>query len=194
MLKLKFMKRQPCILRRRLRQKDVPKMITYLVGFMGTGKTAVGREVAKKLNQQFLDLDSLIEEKEKRQISQIFSQDGEAYFRNAEKQALKEISTRRNLVASCGGGIVLDKENIQIMKKTGVLICLSSRVEVILARTRGYRYRPLLNVDNPEKRIEELLKIRAPFYAQADYTIDTSNLAISSVVSKVLEYVRAKNH
>lgn len=165
----------------------------YLVGFMATGKTAVGKEVARQLNQQFLDLDSLIEEKQKKKISQIFTEDGETYFRSLEKQALREISVGRDLVVSCGGGIVLDKENIQIMKQTGIMICLSARPEVILVRTRSYRHRPLLNVDNPQNKIEELLKIRAPFYAQADYTIDTSDLTVSSVVNKVLEYVRAKN-
>jgi shikimate kinase len=165
----------------------------YLVGFMGTGKTAVGKEVAKQLNQQFVDLDSQIEQRQNRKISQIFAQDGETYFRSLEKQALKEIAAERNLVVSCGGGIVLDKENIQIMKNTGQMICLFSRPEVILARTQSYKHRPLLDVDNPAERIEELLKVRAPFYAQADYTIDTSDLTVSVVVNKVLEYVRAKN-
>lgn len=165
----------------------------YIVGFMGTGKTVVGKQVSRQLNRQFVDLDSLIEEKQNRKISQIFAEDGEAFFRNLEKQALGEISVQRNLVASCGGGIILDKENIQIMKQTGTIICLTSRSEVILARTQDYKHRPLLNVDNPKERIEELFKIRAPFYAQADYTIDTSDLTISYVVNKVLEYVRAKN-
>lgn len=165
----------------------------YLVGFMATGKTVVGKQVAGQLSQQFIDLDSLIEERQKRKIVQIFAEDGEPYFRRLEKQALKGISTQRDLVVACGGGIVKDLENIQIVKQTGTMICLSARSEVILARTRGSRLRPLLNVDNPQDKIEELLKIRAPFYAQADYIIDTSDLAVSSVVNKVLEYVRAKS-
>ena len=164
----------------------------YLVGFMGTGKTVVGKSVARQLKQEFFDLDFLIEEKQKRKIAQIFAQDGEAYFRSLEKQILKDISRKRNVVVSCGGGIVKDLENIQIMKKTGVIICLSARPEVILARTKGYTHRPLLNVDDPTKRIEELLKMRAPFYAQADYSIDTSDLTVSPVVNKVLEYVKAQ--
>ena len=168
----------------------------YLVGFMGTGKTAVGKEIARQLNRGFLDIDLLIEEKQKRKISEIFAEHGEVYFRNLEKRVLKEISTEINIVVSCGGGIVKDLENIHIMKKTGVIICLNARPEVILARTQGYSHRPLLNVDNPQKKIEELLKIREPFYAQADYGIDTSDLPVSSVVDKVLEYVKAKakNH
>ena len=165
----------------------------YIVGFMGTGKNVVGKEVARQLKQQFVDLDSLIEQQEEKQIPQIFTEDGEEYFRGVEKNILLKISMGINLVVSCGGGIVLDKENIQIMKKTGVVICLSARPEVIIARTKGYRHRPLLNVENPAERISELLEIRAPFYAQANYTIDTSDLPISEVVNKILEYVEARN-
>ncbi len=164
----------------------------YIVGFMGTGKTVVGREVARQLNQRFVDLDLLIEERQKRKIRQIFAKDGEAHFRKLEKQALLEVSQAGDLVVSCGGGIVLDKQNIQVMKDMGVMICLACQPEVILQRTQGYKHRPLLNVDDPTKAIKELLEVRAPFYAQADYTIDTSNLAVSAVVSKLLEYVRAK--
>ena len=165
----------------------------YLVGFMGTGKTVVGKEVARRLNQGFIDLDSLIEEKQKRKISEIFAQEGEAYFRNLENESLKQISKKRNVVVSCGGGIVKDLKNIKVMKDTGVIICLNASPEVIIARTRGHIHRPLLNVDNPQEKIQELLRIRAPFYARADSNIDTSNLVISSVVNKVLRYVRAKN-
>ncbi|MFC1657935.1 shikimate kinase [Candidatus Omnitrophota bacterium] len=165
----------------------------YLVGFMGTGKTAVGREVARQLNQQFIDLDSRIEKGEGKKISQIFSEEGEAYFRNLEKQALKQIAAGAGWVVSCGGGIILDNDNIRMMKETGSMVCLTSRPQVILMRTQAYGHRPLLNVDNPAEKIEELLKMRAPFYAQADYTIDTSDLTIAEVVNKVLTYVRGKN-
>jgi shikimate kinase len=160
---------------------------------MGTGKTAVGKQVARQLKQQFFDIDSIIEQKQKKKISQIFAEQGESCFRKLEKKTLRQISQKASLVISCGGGIVLDNENIRIMKQSGAMICLTSRPDIILARTQGRSHRPLLNVDNPQETIGQLLKIRAPFYAQADYTIDTSDLAISSVVNKVLEYVRAKN-
>jgi shikimate kinase len=165
----------------------------YLVGFMGTGKTVVGKQTARQLGREFFDLDSLIEQRQKRQISQIFAEQGEAYFRRLEKEMLQEISLKKNLVISCGGGIVLDEQNIRIMKQGGLMICLSAKPEVILGRTRGQMHRPLLNVDNPQDKIEQLLKMRAPFYAQADYVIDTSGLPVSEVVNKVLEYAKAKN-
>jgi len=164
----------------------------YIVGFMGTGKTAVGKETARQLGRRFVDLDSLIEERQNRKISQIFAEDGEPYFRKVEKEVLKQTSAKRGLVVSCGGGIVLDKENIRIMKDSGAMVCLSASPEVIIARTRGYKHRPLLNVDNPKKRIKELLALRAPFYAQADYTIDTSDLSVSAVANRIIEYAKRK--
>ena len=88
----------------------------YLVGFMGTGKSAVGSELAKNKQWRFVDLDELIELKEKRSIPDIFAQDGEPYFRRLEKQALKEVSREKEFVVACGGGIVVALENIKIMK------------------------------------------------------------------------------
>lgn len=160
---------------------------------MGTGKTAVGKELAKIKKWQFIDLDELIQLREKRTIADIFAKEGEPYFRKVEKQVLKEVAGKKEFVVSCGGGIVLDKENIQVMSQTGIMICLSARPEAILKRTAGYRHRPLLNnVENPEKRIKELLSQRAPFYAQADYTIDTSDLEIPEVISRVLEHIKKR--
>lgn len=192
----------------------------YLVGFMGTGKTSIGRELAKKKNKlenrglasnkpegnglasfgqshsqsqwQFVDLDDLIELKEKRTISDIFAQEGEPYFRRVEKKTLKEASCQEKFIVACGGGIVMDKENIKMMKETGRIVCLTATPEAILNRTSGYLHRPLLNVENPKKQIELLLKLRAAFYAQADKTIDTSNLSIAEVVSRIMKIAFAK--
>lgn len=157
----------------------------YLVGFMGTGKSVVARELAKAKRFIYLDLDSLIEEREKRKITEIFAEEGEAYFRKVEKGALAEISLKDNHIVSCGGGIVLDKQNIEIMKKTGAVVCLTADPDVIIKRTKNNKDRPLLNVPNPREKIEFLLKSRAPFYAQADFTVDTSYIAIEEVVRKI---------
>lgn len=159
----------------------------YLVGFMGAGKTAVGKALASKKKWNFVDLDELIALKEKRSIPDIFARDGEPYFRRAEKQALKEVSKEKKFVVACGGGIVLDKENIKIMKETGAMICLTASLEVILKRTSGLTHRPLLNVSDPKKQIDLLLKFRAPYYAQADKTIDTSKLSVNEVVGRILK-------
>ena len=158
----------------------------YLVGFMGTGKTAVGKEFSKKKKRHFIDLDELIELRAKRVISDIFAKDGEPYFRRLEKRALKEVSKEKGFVVACGGGIVIDEDNIKIMRETGKIICLYAAPEVILKRTSGSFHRPLINVGNPKEKIELLLKLRAPYYAKADKKIDTSKLSVKQVVAKVI--------
>lgn len=171
----------------------------YLVGFMGTGKTSVGRQLAKEKNRlqsrgsasnsrsqwHFVDLDEHIELSQQRRIVDIFAKDGEPYFRKIEKKALKEVASQKEFVVACGGGIVLDKDNIKLMKKSGILVCLSASPKEILKRVSASAFRPLLNVANPRKRIELLLKMRAPYYMQADKIIDTSCLSIKEVVEKL---------
>ena len=167
----------------------------YLVGFMGTGKTAVGRERARKLKWRFLDLDDLIELREGRRICDIFANDGERYFRRIERAVLKDAAAQKKFVVACGGGVVINPENIRIMKEAGVIIGLSASLNTILKRTRKAAHRPLLNVEDPRKKIEHLLKLRAPYYTQADKTIDTSKCSIAEVVAKLfkLSEVRGKS-
>jgi shikimate kinase len=160
-------------------------MNIYLVGFMGTGKTSVGKELAKKKKWQFVDLDELIEFKEKRAISDIFAQEGEGYFRRAEAKVLKEVAGQKGFVVACGGGVVINEDNIRLMKRTGRIICLRARPQVILKRTRGYAHRPLLNVPNPGKQVELLLKLRSPYYARADKQLDTSRLSIAQAAARI---------
>lgn len=159
---------------------------------MATGKTAVGRELARKKKWQFVDLDELIELKEKRTIADIFAKDGEPYFRRMEHETLKEVSQEKKFVVACGGGIVINKANIKIMKDTGIIICLTAGPEVILKRASAYSHRPLLNVTEPKKQIELLLKLRAPYYAQADKTIDTSKISVKKVINKILKLIARK--
>lgn len=164
----------------------------YLVGFMGTGKTAVGKELARKKKWLFVDLDDLIELKEKRTIPDIFAKEGEPYFRRVEKQVLKKVARESKFVVACGGGIVLNPENIQTMKNTGILICLTATPQAILKRTSGYIHRPLLNVKDPKKQIDLLLKMRASFYAQADKTIDTSKISVEEATERILKLAAGK--
>jgi len=159
----------------------------YLVGFMGTGKSAVGKELAHRKKMCFLDLDELIELRQRMTIFDIFAQEGEPAFRRIEKKTLREAAREKGFVVACGGGIVIDPENIRIMKEAGVVICLQATPEAILKRTSGTAHRPLLNVADPKSQIELLLKLRAPYYAQADKTIDTSELTVEEVVEKIIK-------
>ncbi|MFH1776706.1 MAG: RNase adapter RapZ [Candidatus Omnitrophota bacterium] len=157
-----------------------------LVGFMGTGKTAVAQKIADILKMYYLDVDNLIEEREQRKIVDIFAASGEEYFRKVERAIVSDISKKENLVAACGGGVVLNKANMDNLHRNGIIICLSARPEIILERTADYRHRPLLNVADPLKQVKQLLEKRARYYAQADVTIDTSDLSIDQVIEQIL--------
>lgn len=161
----------------------------YLVGFMGTGKTAVGKALARRRGLRFLDLDDLIEEREGTEITKIFARRGEPYFRGVESQVLRETSDKEDLVVACGGGIVLNEDNIELMGSKGLAVCLDASASVIYERTKKFTHRPLLNVDDPEGRIRDLLDKRAPFYAKVKTHIDTSDLSIEEVVEEIVEMV-----
>jgi len=159
-----------------------------LIGFMGTGKSLVGKELARRLELGYVDTDELIEKKEGKAIPEIFAQKGEDYFRQREKEVIKEISKFKGYVISTGGGAVLSPENIKCLKENGYLVCLTANTEVILQRTKNQNgERPLLNgFRNKKKRIQELLKARKPYYQQADFTIDTSSLSIPQIVNAII--------
>ena len=162
----------------------------YLTGFMGTGKSAAGRELAKRLNLALVDIDTLIVRKEKRDINDIFSQNGEPYFRKVESESLKEAALKENQVVSCGGGIVLNPENTALMKQTGRLVRLSAHPEVIFERVRRHAHRPLLRAADPLAKIRELLASRKPYYEQAEFVIDTSALSVNEVAQKIMDYLK----
>ena len=156
-----------------------------LVGFMGTGKTAVTKEIAKRLNMKYISTDDLIEKKEKRAIGDIFSQRGESYFRKVEKEIVKSASMTEGAVIDAGGGAVIDPENVKNLKEKGIVICLWAEPEIILERTKRHGHRPLLNVKGPLGKITELLEKRKPFYERADHHIRTTNLSVDEVADEV---------
>jgi len=156
-----------------------------LVGFMGTGKTAVSRALARKLGMKYVSTDDLIEKKEKTSISEIFAEKGEAYFRKAEKNVIKEASLMKGVVIDAGGGAVINPKNVENLKKHAILVCLWAEPEAILERTKKYTHRPLLSVGDPLAKIKELLDRRKPFYERADYHVHTSQMTIDRVVNEI---------
>ncbi|MCP4650593.1 MAG: shikimate kinase [PVC group bacterium] len=161
-----------------------------LVGFMGTGKTTVARALAERLQFKYVDLDDLIEEREAMKIVDIFKQKGEPYFRKTEKDVVCEVSAQDRMVIACGGGVVLDEENIINLKKLGVLVCLTATPAVIMERTKNYPHRPLLNVEDKEAKIAELLEKRRVYYAKADCEVDTSELSVEQVIESILQKIK----
>jgi len=162
----------------------------YIVGFMGTGKTSAGRLAAPRLGLDFVDMDALIIEREKRSIPDIFRESGEPYFRTLEKVLVCELAQKGGMVISCGGGAFKDPDSVAVMKATGAVICLTSSPEVILERTKRYADRPLLKVEDPLGLIKELLKARQPAYGQAHCTIDTDNLSVEETAAAIVKVVK----
>jgi len=163
-----------------------------LIGFMGTGKTAVGKRLAEKLNKEFVELDALIEQRAGKSIPEIFQQDGEVVFRELEIEVTKEVTQGKNLVIACGGGIVLNKINIDRLRKEAIIVHLTASPQVILKRTSGDAgERPLLNVADQASEIRELLRFRKPFYERAaDIQINASRLDINSVVGQIISKLK----
>jgi shikimate kinase len=172
--------------------RKTPVQNIALIGFMAVGKSAIGRSLARKLHRRFVDLDRLIEKAEGSKVREIFAQKGEPYFRQREKQVLAEVLCRDGQVIATGGGVVMDDENLKLLRAKSRLIGLTASVDALLGRAGNGSKRPLLKGDNRKERVEELLRQREGRYAQAHVTIDTSDLTIEQVVEKVLRALDAK--
>ena len=154
---------------------------------MAVGKSAVGRTLARKLGRRFVDLDKIIEKSEGMQINDIFRRKGESYFRLAEKQALTEVLFQGEQVIATGGGVVIDEENLRLLREKSFLVCLTAAPEVLLRRAEKSRRRPLLEGGDRARRIRQLLAQRERNYAQAHVAVDTSDLTVEQVVEKIIE-------
>lgn len=165
-----------------------------LVGFMGTGKTTIAMQLADRLGMRYISLDELIEKREKRTINEIFTRSGEDYFRDVESDIIRGLLGQEGLVVDTGGGAVIREENMVNLKSLGTVICLTADEEAIMARTKKYKHRPLLNVEDPKQKIRTLLGKRAPFYAKAEHCLDTGKFTIRQVVEKIMAYVGDIGH
>ncbi|NLK01392.1 MAG: shikimate kinase [Clostridia bacterium] len=162
----------------------------FLIGFMGTGKTAIGKRLSHALGKKFIDTDDEIEKVTKMSISQIFLRHGEFRFRSEEKLALRKACTHDNAVIATGGGAVLSEENTKLMTDTGRILCLTARPEVIQRRVKRRDDRPLLHRDKSIEKIKELLDERVPYYEKyAEAFFDTSDDEHDKVVERILEHL-----
>ncbi len=163
----------------------------YLVGFMGAGKSTIAKELSKQLGYELLSTDALIVDREGKEITDIFKDEGEIYFRKVEKEVVNSVSQKTKVIIDCGGGIVLDPENISNLKKRGIVIYLSATPESIFSRVKDHTHRPLLNVDDPMRVIIDLLGKRQPFYEQANYIINTDNRSIQDVCLEIINILKS---
>lgn len=163
-----------------------------LIGFMGSGKTSVGRVLAKLSGKKLVEVDSMIALTAGKSIPQIFEEDGEIVFREMEIEAIKKIASGKNQIIDCGGGVVLNKINIDRLRKNSVVVWLKASADVIAKRTCSDRNeRPLLQGNNTVPKIQELLKSREPFYEMAaDIEVDSSEIEALQVAKIIIEKLR----
>jgi shikimate kinase/3-dehydroquinate synthase len=164
-----------------------------ITGFSGTGKSLVAKEVARRLNWDFLDTDDEIVKQTGKPIAEIFRQDGEAKFRELERETIRKACQQRQTVIAIGGGAIVDLQNYELLAKSGLIVCLEAKPETIYERlfheaacSPETEVRPLLATDSPLERIRQLKASRQPYYAKANWTIHTDSLSISEVAEEVI--------
>jgi shikimate kinase len=161
-----------------------------LCGFMATGKSTIGKRLAAKMQRRFLDMDALIEEETGMTIPQIFASQGEPAFRALESGLVDRITEWTGYVIATGGGTIVNPQNLEKLKRCGVVISLTADIQTILRRTGEGDSRPMLQGGDKSERIRQLLELRGPFYAQADIVLDTSALSIDQVVKNLTGRLR----
>jgi 3-dehydroquinate synthase len=167
----------------------MPNLI--ITGFMGTGKSIVGRGVARCLDRRFVDMDAEIETRSGKPISRIFAEEGEAAFRELETALWQELNQRHGQVIATGGGTLVDPQNRARALKRGTVVCLHATPDEILRRVGSDEGRPLLDVEAPAAEIEHLLTVRRDAYAALPWHVDTSDLSVEDAVQRVVALARA---
>ncbi len=167
-------------------------MNIVLTGFMGTGKTAVGRHLAAELKAKFVDVDIAIAEKAGRSIKDIFTGDGEAAFRKEESAVIQEVAAQDKTVIATGGGALMDHANRENLAKKGILVCLTARMGTLLERLKDDQTRPLLAGESLEQRVERLMTERQAIYNLCPIQVDTDGKTIAQVADEIIRKVSPK--
>lgn len=161
-----------------------------LCGFMGCGKSSIGRKLAHKIEREFIDMDKYIEEKEGMTVSEIFAEKGESGFREIETEACRELSEKENCIIAAGGGTLTIPENVEILKKGGKIIFIDVSYENLCERLSRDTRRPLLQVENRNEVIKELLDKRLPLYRNAASVYVNGNFSSSRVANNILSIIK----
>jgi shikimate kinase len=169
---------------------DAMRMKVFLVGPMGSGKSAVGRQLARRLGLEFVDSDDEIAARTGVDIPYIFEREGEAGFRHREAEVIDELTQRENVLVATGGGAVLDPASRTRLRERGHVVYLRTSVDQQLARTRRSETRPLLNNPDPRGTLARLFALRAPLYAEvAELTVDTDGRKVRTVVEQICRHL-----
>lgn len=165
--------------------RDQPNIV--ITGFMGTGKTTVGKEVARLLDRKFYDFDQIIEDRMKISIKEIFEKYGEIFFRDLESKIVSEFVDKTDLVIATGGGTLLFKDNLASLSKNSVLFCLTAPKDILVTRLENSFGRPLLSGGALSEKINGLLNERELLYEKLPNPIDTADLSVAKTASKIIE-------
>ena len=164
-----------------------------LIGFMGAGKTTVSRELSRMTGKKELDMDAYIVEREGMPITDMFDKFGEEYFRKKETESLLEIMEMKNIIVSCGGGVVVKDENVEHMKNGGVIVLLTATPETIYERVKNSTDRPILNGNMNIEFIESLMNKRKERYLSvADVIVSTDNKMVSDICKEIMDKISKK--
>jgi len=161
-----------------------------ITGFMGTGKSVVAKELARKLKMEFIDMDQMIEEGLGISISDIFARYGENYFREQENKLVKELSQKENMVIATGGGTLLSSDNARMLGQAGEIVCLYADSQTIYNRVKKKNDRPLLKGENILNKINLLLEERKKIYGNIKWKINTTNFTTQEVVDKIINLLK----
>jgi len=162
----------------------------YLVGFMGTGKSTVGRMLAQQLGRRFLDSDHEIERAQGKAVAKIFAEDGEPRFRELEREFIERGHPDHGCIVACGGGLVVSPGMLELLHRRGVVICMHAPIETILQRTMHTTHRPLLQVDDREARLRELYAQREEIYRRTGTMVLTDKRPMREIAAHVLRVYR----
>lgn len=167
------------------------KKIIALVGLMGAGKSSIGLRLAQNLKYYFIDSDQEIEDAEHRSIADIFTYNGEKYFREIEAKIIQDIINREeDIVLSLGGGAYLNDETRKALKEKALVIWLHASIDETLKRVSFKTNRPLLNKKNKRQVLNDLAKTRYPIYSQADFEFDTTNLTFEELITMIINKIK----
>lgn len=158
-----------------------------LVGYMGCGKSTIGRKAARALEYQFLDTDSVIEEEEGMSIAKLFERKGETYFREKETELLRRlIGGPKGKIIATGGGLPIKEENAALLKELGTVIYLKPKIDTLVERLSGDKVRPLLRNTDIREKVETMMAIRGPVYeAVADTVLETDGMSFYQIICKI---------
>ena len=165
----------------------------YLIGPMGSGKTAVGRRLAALLGLEFIDSDAEIERRTGVDIRYIFEKEGEARFRERERDVIADLTALQGVVVATGGGVILDPKNRERLAETGTTVYLETTIDTLVRRTKAAKTRPLLMNDDPRAVLERMMLVRGPLYEScADIRIETTGRQVRAVAADVLERLKER--